>query len=200
MFFFTHLLIAKELYQTISNEIQLDQHAFLHGNIKPDLPSSNRVHHTLDNCLYKVCGYANHLMEPELPIEDLSIELGEICHYVSDFFCYYHLNEELHNRNLRHFFYEIKLHLHLHWLKFRKKFKFTPQKKEPRENISSIILDMRKLYFSKPKNLNRDIEFALSSSMWICESIIYYRKYSADFLGEVEQALEAFFIMEGGNV
>lgn len=200
MYFFTHLFIAKVLYQNISNEIELDRHAFLYGNIKPDLPSSVRVHHTLENCLYKVCDYSNQLMEPELPSEDLSVQLGEICHYVSDFFCYYHLNEDLHNQNLRHLFYEIKLHLYIWWIKSRKKFEFSPLKKEPSENISSIILDMRKLYFTTPKSLKRDIEFALSASMWICESIIYYRKYSSDFLKEMEQALENFFIMEGGNL
>lgn len=200
MYFFTHLCIANVIYQNISNEIPLDQKAFFYGNIKPDLPSSNRVHHTLESCLYKVCDEANQLMEPDLQTQDLSVRLGEICHYVSDFFCYYHLEENLHNQNIRHFFYEIRLHLYMKWIILRKTSTFTPLKKEPKENIPSMILEMRKQYMAHPRSLKRDIAHAFWTSMWICQSIIYFRKYTWDFFDEVEQALETFFLSEGGKL
>lgn len=200
MFFFTHLFISKVLYQHFAKEVELDQRAFSYGNIKPDLPSAQRNHHTLEKCLYTVCDYSNQLMDNELSIEDFSIRLGEICHYVSDFFCYYHLNEDLHNRKLHHFFYEIRLHMGLFQLRHAKKNELLPSKKEPRKNIHSIILEMRKSYLSKPKCFERDIEYALLANVWICESIVYFNKYSSDVAKEAEQALNAIMLVKGGDL
>lgn len=199
MFFFTHLFIAKVLHRHLCDRLELNQQEFLYGNIKPDLPSPTRIHHTLENCLYTVCEYSNELMEADLSTEEFAIRLGEVCHYVSDFFCYYHLNEKIHNKNLRHFFYEIRLHIELYRLHYKSAFTF-PSQREPEENIHSIILEMRKSYFSQPKCLKRDIDYALFTSAWVCESIIYFNRYSTDFIKEVEQALQEFFIVEGGRL
>ncbi len=89
MYFFTHLFIAKVLYQHFAGEVELNKRAFLFGNIKPDLPSATRNHHTLENCLVTVSERADQLMEEEVSLVDFSVSLGEICHYVCDFFCYY---------------------------------------------------------------------------------------------------------------
>lgn len=200
MFFFTHLFIADVLYQQLHKEVELDRRAFIYGNIKPDLPSTKRVHHTLDHCLTTVCVYSNELMNTEKSIKDFSLQLGEICHYVSDFFCYYHLNEELHNKNCHHFFYEIRLHMELYLLGYKKKHSLLPLKKEPTKNINSIIFKMRKSYYTQPKCLKRDIDYALFVSTWICESIIYFYHYSSDLVKEFEQTLDSFYIVEEGNL
>ena len=121
MYFFTHLMISKLLYQHFSNEFELNKRAFAYGNIKPDLPSSLRNHHTLENCLFTTCEYSSQLMNEPVSLIHFSTQMGEICHYICDFFCYYHLNEEIHNKNLHHFFYEVSLHHELLRLFFHKK-------------------------------------------------------------------------------
>ncbi len=200
MFFFTHLFISKVLYKHFSKDVELDKQAFSYGNIKPDLPSAKRNHHTLENYLYTVCDYSNQLMDNELSTEDFSVRLGEICHYVSDFFCYYHLNEEIHNKKLHHFFYEIRLHMGLFQLRHTKNYELLPSKKEPRKNIYSIVLDMRKVYLSHPKCFQLDIEYAFLTSVWVCESIIYFNKYSSDVAKEAQKAFEANLFAKGGNL
>jgi hypothetical protein len=200
MYFFTHLFIAKVLYRYFAVEVELDKRAFSYGNIKPDLPSPYRNHHTLENCLLTVCERANQLTEEEVTQEEFSEALGEICHYVCDFFCYYHLNEELHNKKLHHFFYEIRLHLELFRIRIKQKFKLKPSNMEPRNDISSMILQMRNDYFSQPKSIHRDIEYAFTSTIWVCESIIYYYKYFSVLASEATMALYSFLIKEGGSI
>jgi hypothetical protein len=188
--------MAKVLYKHFAGEVKLDKHAFYYGNIKPDLPSLNRNHHTIDNCLITVCDKANQLMEEDVPIEVLSEILGEICHYVCDFCCYYHLDEELHSKILQHFAYELKLH----WKLFKEKYKLTSSRMQPRKDINSIVIEMRKAYLDTPQSMQRDIDFAFASAVWTCESIIYFNKNSIEIANEAEAALYSFMIKEGGRL
>ncbi|MFA9379002.1 MAG: zinc dependent phospholipase C family protein [Lachnotalea sp.] len=199
MYFFTHLFISKVLYQHLANEVELNQRAFSYGNIKPDLPSSKRNHHTLEKCLDTVCEYSNQLRNKEMSIEDYSVRLGEICHYISDFFCFYHLSEELHDRKLHHFLYEIRLHMSLFHLKNNFKNELLSSTKEPRKNIESMILEMRMAYFSQIHHMEMDVEYALMASVWICDSIIYFSKYASDLSEESEQILYKFMFAQGGK-
>ncbi len=200
MYFFTHRYIAKALYRHFSGDIDLDRHLFAYGNIKPDLPSPDRIHHTLENCILTVCNLSEQLMDEDVSVRDFSVKLGEICHYLSDFFCYYHLNEEIHNRKLRHAAYELKLHLLLYQLRIFRKINISSSKKEPRRDILSIVAEMRRHYTLEVHSMIKDIEYALSAAVWICESIIYYSKYSADLANEAEAALEALLVAEGGSI
>lgn len=196
MFFFTHLYIAKVLYRHLSQQFPLDQHAFSYGNIKPDLPGEKDKHHTLEECFVTMCDISNRLMEGKLAVKDFSVGLGEVCHYVSDFFCYYHLNEELHNKNLKHFIYEVWLHLELIRKHKQYSYKVFSKNMEPRKDILSIVFDMRLFYYINPRGLRRDIDYAVLSSVWISESIICNSKNSLDIQGE-ELPLPSDFIMEG---
>lgn len=180
MYFFTHLFIAKILYARLSETIPLDFYSFRYGNIKPDLPCQNRKHHTLDNYLELVCHQTSSLQTEEHSIEDFSIQLGEICHYVSDFFCYYHLNEHLHNKNLKHFFYEVSLHLSLLPHRLRFEYPFTLPSLFIAKDVKATVTTMRDLYHLHPKSRKKDIDYALSSSVLICELIfehIYVSSY-----------------------
>ena len=172
-------MISKLLYQHFSNELELDKRAFSYGNIKPDLPSLTRKHHTLENCLFNTCEYSSKLMNESVSLVHFSTQMGEICHYICDFFCYYHLNEEIHNKNLHHFFYEVSLHHELLRLLLKKKLKVVPSMQEPRKGINSIILEMRKSYCSQPPCKKKDIDYAFQTSVRACESIIYSLKYSS---------------------
>ena len=76
MYFFTHLIISKVLYQHFSKEMELDKRAFAYGNIKPDCPTPQRNHHTLENCFFTVCDYSNILIDEKVSIKNRSIRLG----------------------------------------------------------------------------------------------------------------------------
>ncbi len=197
MYFFTHLFISKVLYRHFLPEVELDRHSFSYGNIKPDLPSRGRNHHTLENCLFTICEYSKELIEEEVTLEHLSIRLGEICHYVCDFFCYYHMNEEIHNRRLHHFFYEIGLHYKFLIAWHKHKVRLSSVLLEPRKDISSIILDMRRDYLSNPPSMARDINYAFMASVWTLESIIYFMKYPSGLTGNPEAAIQSLLTAEG---
>ncbi len=181
MYFFTHLFIAKILYARLSETVPLDFHSFCYGNIKPDLPCADRHHHTLDNYLEHVCSQTSALQTEDHSIQDFSVQLGEICHYVSDFFCYYHLNEHIHNKSLKHFFYEISLHLSLLPYRLRLEYPFTLPSLFVAKDIKATVTTMRDLYDLHPKSRKKDIEYALSTSTLICELIfehIYVPAYN----------------------
>jgi len=189
MYFFTHLYIAKELYRQLSKNIPLDFNAFSYGNIKPDIPSKTRQHHTQENYLEQVYDQVSQLKKEECTVQEFSIKLGEICHYISDFFCYYHLNEHLHKKNLNHFFYEISMHIGLVTYKFEK----DPFKVDPNLPIStfeisiqSSFTEMFELYNERPNSKKKDMDFALFTSLIICENILEEVHFSSTLPFEFE--------------
>ena len=184
MYFFTHLYIARELHRQLSKNILLDYNAFSYGNIKPDIPSKTRKHHTQENYLEQVLDQVSILKNEEFTVHDFSIKLGEICHYFSDFYCYYHLNEHLHKKNLKHFFYEISMHMSLITYKFEKNnFIDSPESPDSLDipdaptatlenSINFSFTTMFKLYSERPNSMKKDMDFALSTSLMICEKIL----------------------------
>ena len=64
--------------------------------------------------------------------------------------------------------------------------KVVPNILEPQKSIPSIILEMRKSYFSLPPCKRRDLDYAIQTSVWACESIIHYLKYSSALARNVD--------------
>jgi hypothetical protein len=174
MYFFTHLFISKTLYRYLKREVELDKNAFAYGNIRPDISKDMHTSHTLENYLFIVNDRANQLINNKVTKHEFSIQLGEICHYVSDFFCYYHLNEDIYNKMAHHFFYELRLHLEILKMRTKHKIKLNPIEKKPRNNITSIVLDMRKDYMAEAKSYEKDMNYAFLATLWACKSILYY--------------------------
>ena len=169
----THITLAGIIYNNLSVGFQLDRRSFIYGNIKPDLNSKLiKNSHILDHYLIYVSNQSNQLMNKELPMDEFSIELGQICHYVCDFFCSYHLNREIFNCYRDHFLYELRLHLAMGKTK-KEKYK-SLKNKIARRDVSSIILEMRKDYLSETPSYEKDIDYAISTSLWICESVSYF--------------------------
>jgi len=124
------------------------------------------------------------LKNEEFTVHDFSINLGEICHYFSDFYCYYHLNEHLHKKNLKHFFYEISMHMSLITYKFEKNnFIDSPESPDSLDipdaptatlenSINFSFTTMFKLYSERPNSMKKDMDFALSTSLMICEKVL----------------------------
>jgi hypothetical protein len=179
MYFFSHILISRVLYRYFIKEVRLNKWAFAYGNIKPDLPPSCfETRHTLEKTLAVVYEKAYQLTSGNLKPYEFSVKLGEICHFVCDFFCYHHLSDSLHKQIFRHILYEILLHFKMCLLHFQHKINIPPDIKPPNRGIASIIFEMRREYFSNPKSLNKDIDYAYSAAVWTFKEIIFCMKYS----------------------
>ncbi len=175
MNFFTHIAISKILYNHFKGQMELDKANFIYGNIKPDLNSKViKRPHILDNYIDYVCSSAGNLMKGEVSLEEFSVELGEICHYICDFFCRYHLNLEIFNDLKGHFFYELELHFVLLGLSREEKSEMEINNKKADRDIGSIISAMRADYFSETAAFKKDISYAISTSIWVCESVVYF--------------------------
>jgi len=196
--FLSHIAISKILYKNLKNNNELDEAAFVYGNIKPDLsPRCLQNPHTLENFLITVCRNADDLINNEVSLKEYSLELGQICHYVCDFFCQYHLNEVIYHNFIDHFYYELKLHFVL--MKITSQINIKLGINDVNKNISSIIMDLRKEYFAKPEAINKDIEFAFSAAVWICESVSYFSSHSTNTILENEVEPYPSLAIAGGQ-
>jgi len=181
MNFLTHVLISKTLYRHLSEKMELDQKSFSYGNIKPDLsPQCLRKPHMLENYLFLVYHDSNQLISHSTPIKEFSIELGVLCHYICDFFCYCHLNHKLYHKLFRHFIYEIRLHVVLCGMLLGHKTNLPNEGKAPAGNLAAMVMEMRREYMTKPKTLQRDIEYALLTSLYACQLIDRLSKNAAE--------------------
>jgi hypothetical protein len=180
MNFLTHIMISKALYRQLSKRMDLDRAAFSYGNIKPDLsPKCLRDPHLLENYLFIVATRSNQLIGKNPGQKEFSADLGVICHYICDFFCYYHLDRRLYHRLFNHFMYEVRLHLAFCSM-MKKNVRLLSGRKNPGKSVASMVMEMRKEYMTKQKTFQRDIEYALLTSLWACELIFHFSGAAAD--------------------
>ncbi|WP_419824243.1 zinc dependent phospholipase C family protein [Anoxybacterium hadale] len=165
--------MAEIIYEQVKNQLPLDKNAFVFGNIKPDLTRKLlRSAHIMDHYLIHVSNQTKVLMRGELPPKELSYELGKLCHYVCDFFCKYHLNYDLFTLYGNHFFYEWKLDFHLRTADYRKwKPLYTI---EESRSVADFIFDMRRAYLSEKNTDDKDVRYAVSASIWLCQSVFHF--------------------------
>jgi len=173
----THIELSKAIYKNLEDKVVLDKNSFIYGNIKPDL--TNKIlkkPHTVDNYMDYVCEEAENLMEKEFSLHEFSFRLGEICHYISDFFCLYHTDLKIFNEFKNHFIYEFRLHFVL--MKNIKSISSKFGEINSRQNIFSMINEFQNQYFEKPVNMKKDLEYAFMTTVYICENVYIFSKYS----------------------
>lgn len=177
MNFLTHVLISRTIYRKLSKKMVLDRKAFCYGNIKPDLsPQCLRNPHILENYLFIIQNDSNRMLDlvrnaADYSNKEFSTDLGVICHYICDFFCYCHISQELYHKLLRHFLYEIRLHLTFCRLLANRQFLPKDPQNDPARSIASMVMEMRKEYSAKQKTPRRDLDFAVLASLRACELI-----------------------------
>lgn len=200
MNFFTHIAISKILYNQIKSKINLNKSAFIYGNIKPDLSSKlMKKPHTMDNYFNFVCSRADNLIRGEETLKDFSLELGEICHYVCDFFCLYHTEIELFNNLNDHFLYELKLHFILKKFTQKEKSEIVTCNKEASRDFASIISSRISEYSADTSLLKKDISYAISTSAWICESVACFVNAAAETVSDNEMDSCPAVYLSGGH-
>jgi len=177
----THIKISRILYDHFEGLMDLDRNAFIYGNIKPDLSgvSMSRAH-IAENYREYVCRSSGELMKQAKSTKEFSMELGQICHYLCDFFCRYHKDKEIYSRLTCHFLYELRLQYELWKLAGKDKMDLEIYSRRVRSDISSILFLMQSDYFSGPETPSQDIYYAISTAIWIGESIACFMARHAD--------------------
>lgn len=109
----THIRIANMLLKHAEDTcgVKLEPSSFVYGNLKPDLTCTylKKRHNPsvmMEDVVEKIRVFTeNYKIGPENGA-DLSVDLGEICHFVADFFTYPH-NDDIYPHNLFiHYVYE----------------------------------------------------------------------------------------------
>lgn len=110
----SHTRVGKILLAYIEQNrgVSFDSSAFLYGNLKPDLTGTylTKRHNPsimYDEVMDMIRDFAkNYTISDENNDRDLCVDLGVICHYITDFFTYPHNDDLYHKSLLAHYIYE----------------------------------------------------------------------------------------------
>ena len=108
---FSHITMGRYLYRyfTQNMDVELDKKTFVAWNVLPDIaPSLLRLSHFKKDIYDLVMAKAEHLARhgEEMTVQEFSKQLGILCHFMSDFFCYAH-SEQFDGSKIGHLRYEI---------------------------------------------------------------------------------------------
>ncbi|MCI8756255.1 MAG: zinc dependent phospholipase C family protein [Oscillospiraceae bacterium] len=112
---FSHITMGRYLYQYFRDnmDIRLKKRTFVLWNVMPDLaPSLLRLSHFKKDIYDLVMEKAQYLAREgaSLSPSQFSKQMGILCHFMSDFFCYAHA-EYFDGGKIAHFKYEIGMQL-----------------------------------------------------------------------------------------
>ena len=116
---FSHIIMGEMLYKSLrKNNIKVSKIAFVYGNIKPDVKiEMEKIPHykkdIYDTFQKDILEFQSTKVESRSEFNsELSVKLGVICHYISDFFCFAH-SENFNNTTWNHFKYEMQLYFYM---------------------------------------------------------------------------------------
>lgn len=109
----SHIRVAHLLMDYVEQTcgVTFDSSGFVYGNLKPDLTGTylTKRHNPsimMDEVMDKIRAFTEKYTIGPVNGRELSVDLGEICHYMTDFFTYPH-NDDIYERNLlAHYLYE----------------------------------------------------------------------------------------------
>ena len=114
----SHIRVANLLMDYVEQTcgVTFDQSGFIYGNLKPDLTGTylTKRHNPsimMDEVMEKIRAFTRKYTIGRTNGRELSVDLGEICHYMTDFFTYPH-NDDIYEHNLlAHYVYEKRVSL-----------------------------------------------------------------------------------------
>ena len=114
----SHVRVANLLLDYVEQTcgVTFDQSGFVYGNLKPDLTGTylTKRHNPsimMDEVMDKIRAFTEKYTIGPNNGRELSVDLGEICHYMTDFFTYPH-NDDIYDHNLlAHYLYEKRVAL-----------------------------------------------------------------------------------------
>ena len=112
----SHIRVANLLLDYVEQTcgVTFEQSAFIYGNLKPDLTGTylTKRHYPslmMDEVMDKIRAFAAKYTIGPTNGHDLSVDLGEICHFMTDFFTFPH-NDDIYEHNLlAHYLYEKRI-------------------------------------------------------------------------------------------
>ena len=114
----SHIRVAHLLMDYVEQTcgVTFDSSGFVYGNLKPDLTGTylTKRHNPsimMDEVMEKIRAFTEKYTIGAVNGRELSVDLGEICHYITDFFTFPH-NDDIYERNLlAHYVYEKRVAL-----------------------------------------------------------------------------------------
>lgn len=173
----THLLMANVLYKKITSklDIELDYLSYLYGNIKPDVnPGIIDWPHFSHQSLQDLDEYCEKLITTPMSVKELSVALGVVSHFVCDYYCLYHTKSYRPKGIVKH-----TLHEHLLELRFIKKSvtgNITFSEQAFSEGVASTINHYLDMYHNEKHSIDKDIHYAINTSLCILERVILLSK------------------------
>lgn len=167
----SHTRVAKLLMAYVEETcgVTFDEAGFIYGNLKPDLTGTyltKRHYPSLmyDEVIEKLRTFVEKYTISDVNGHDLSVDLGEICHYMTDFFCYPH-NDDIYDRNLlMHYIYEKRICLGLRHRLTEEKFVGWAKPILPAQSMEDLeeriaALHYRYKYYTVHHCIENDLEY-----------------------------------------
>ena len=131
--------------------VAFDPAAFRYGNLKPDLTGTylTKRHYPslmFDEVMEKLRTFCRNYTLGDSNGRDLSVDLGEICHYITDFFCYPHNDDIYHHNLLAHYIYEKRIALCIHRKLSEIRYQNLVEQVHPAYTVESLIARIQALH------------------------------------------------------
>lgn len=174
-----HIKIAHQMLKDVQNRlgVELDASAFIHGNILPDFHARYLlIPHTLKGSkkiMQQLDSLFQGIPSPGRNLKQFSENLGILCHFISDSFCFAHSPRFTRNL-LKHHLYEISLY---HRLK-DSGFAVCPEEAElPAVLVSEVLPALEGLYdryFAASPSPLLDIQYSYLASWTALYAILVH--------------------------
>jgi len=166
----THVRLSRMISRVVRENfaVPIKPVSFAFGCIKPDLLLSFRnIPHCQSHAMELLINELEQLMsslDEGIEPHQLSLRLGVVCHYLTDFFCFVH-SENFKGGKIYHLLYEIRQIFFAKRRIFANTF-FGKNKISVATN--EFIESMCKLYNQMPSSINMDVYY----SFLVCVSVI----------------------------
>ena len=184
----THFAMAYILSSTLQKRgIHVNQIAFAYGNIAPDYVPTMIVNpHFGKVCTKNIDDITAELSQ--IPVSksgcvsaEYSKQLGVICHYICDYFCFAH-NEDFQGNLRDHAKYENKLDsvMRRYWLKLLENGnKSTLTYSAEQDDISKDVDKIKRDYYAANYTHENDLNYALSACLTAITSTVHLSRKKA---------------------
>lgn len=172
----SHTVLASHVSDYISEKygFHFVANAIYRGSVMPDLRDKEDGSHYSENCLINAASIMDEINRiPAADIKYFSYKVGELLHFIADYFTNAH-NKEYLQKNMRlHMFYEMRLHFKLN--KAIKDFKL-----KPGAEINPLV--QIKAWHNEYKygkgSVEKDLRYILQACYYLADMVVamYCRK------------------------
>ena len=176
----THILLGKELYNyfLLEENIKLSKFWLSLGSVKPDF-TNDEINHYKDESIKLFFEKFSklHNLDPEKNRNKFSLKLGELYHYIADFFCYAHNNQKMKENYSKHFKYELSLNSYA-YKKRQSLFKTNKHNYYIYDFSLKYLLNLKhQKYLKEKKSFATDIKFAFEFNKILTKKIFFNINY-----------------------